>query len=98
MVKTLTLLADLPGVKAEDLKIDLHDNILTLSADVQSPESPNEVGVLREYRTGKYFREFNLSEVIDQNKIEAELKDGVLQLRLPKVEAATPRKIKVKTS
>jgi len=96
--KEITLLADMPGVKAKDLTIDLHDNVLSLDGDVESPEGADEVTVLREYRTGKYYRQFTLSQVIDQSKIDAELKDGVLRLRLPKVEAATPRKITVKSS
>lgn len=92
----LTLLADLPGVKAEDLMIDLREGVMSLSGDVQPPEGPDEVDVLREYQTGKYHRKFNLSDVIDQSKIEAELKDGVLRLNLPKIETAAPRKIAVK--
>ncbi len=95
--KEITLLADMPGVKAEGLNIDLRDNTLTLDGEVQPPEGPDEADVLREYRTGKYYRQFTLSQLIDQGKIGAELKDGVLRLRLPKVEAATPRKIAVKT-
>jgi HSP20 family molecular chaperone IbpA len=95
--KAMTLLADMPGVKGKDLSIDLHESVLTLSGEVEAPEAEDETDVLREYRTGQYFREFALSEVIDQSKIEAELKDGVLRLTLPKVEAATPRKITVKT-
>jgi HSP20 family protein len=94
--KEITLMADMPGVKAGDLDIDLHENVLSLDGDVKSPEGADEVDVFREYRTGKYYRQFTLSQVIDQNKIHAELKDGVLRLRLPKVEAATPRKIAVK--
>ncbi|MBW1699702.1 MAG: Hsp20/alpha crystallin family protein [Deltaproteobacteria bacterium] len=93
----ITLLADMPGVKAGDLNIDLHENILTLDGDVKSPEGANEVDVIREYRTGKYYRQFTLSHVIDQSKIDATMKDGVLRLRLPKVETATPRKIVVKS-
>jgi len=94
--KEITLLADMPGVKAGELKIDLRENVLTLDGDVKAPEGVGEVDVIREYRTGKYYRQFTLSQVIDQAKINAELKDGVLRLRLPKVEAATPRKIAVK--
>jgi len=96
--KEITLLADMPGVKSGDLDIDLHDNVLSLDGNVKAPEGADEVDVFREYRTGKYYRQFTLSQVIDQSKIDAELKDGVLRLRLPKVEAATPRKITVKSS
>lgn len=93
----ITLVADMPGVKAGDLNIDLRENTLTLDGDVQAPEKPGETDVIREYRTGKYYRQFTLSQVIDQAKIDAELKDGVLRLRLPKVQAATPRKITIKS-
>jgi HSP20 family protein len=92
----ITVLADMPGVKAKDLAIDLRENTLTLSGEVESPEGEKEQDVLREYRTGDYYRQFTLSEGIDQSKIEAALKDGVLRLRLPKVEAAAPRTIPVK--
>ncbi len=95
--KEIILLADMPGVEAGDLNIDLRENILTLDGDVKSPEGAGEVDVVREYRTGKYYRQFTLSQVIDQTKIDAELKDGVLRLQLPKVEAASPRRIVVKS-
>ena len=94
--RELTLMADLPGVKAKDLKIDLKDNVLTLTADETPLEGPQEKDLLREYRTGTYYRQFSLSDTIDQSKIEAVMRDGVLRLTLPKVEAATPRKIAVK--
>jgi HSP20 family molecular chaperone IbpA len=94
----ITVLADMPGVSTEDLTVRLHENLLTLSGDVKSPEGPNERIVLREYQTGRYFRQFALSDEIDQDKVEANLTDGVLRLKLPKVAAAQPRTITVKTT
>ncbi len=91
----LTLLADMPGVLPEDLTIDLRDNVLTVTGAVKPFEGPGETDLLVEYEVGTYYRQFSLSEIIDQNKIDAELKDGVLRLSLPKVEKATPRKIQV---
>ena len=96
--KGITLLADMPGVKSEGLNIDLRENVLTLDGDVKKPEGQNETELFTEYRTGKYYRQFNLSEIIDQAKIEATMTDGVLRLTLPKVEAAKPRKITIKAS
>lgn len=91
----IVLLADMPGVKAQDLNIDLRDNTLTLDGGVEPFEASGEEAVLMEFEVGKYFRKFSLSEVIDQEKIDAQLKDGVLRLTLPKVEKATPRTITV---
>jgi len=91
----ISVLADMPGVLAKDLKIDLRDSVLTLSAHVPSSESPGENTILREFETGTFFRQFTLSEVIDQAKIEAKLTDGVLKLELPKLERAKPRQITV---
>ena len=92
----ITLLADMPGVKAKNLDIDLRQDILTLTGEVESPDGPNETEILREYRTGRYVRQFALSDTIDQSKIDAKLKDGVLRLVLPKAEKAVPKKITVK--
>lgn len=94
--KEIMLVADLPGVQGKDLTIDLNDNVLTLTGDAGTPESPEERDIYREYRTGKYYRQFTLSQALDQSRIEAEMKDGVLHLILPKVEKAQPRKISVK--
>ena len=87
-----------PGVKAKNLKIDLRENILTLTAVEDSPQAEKETDVFREYECGTFFRQFTLAETIDQAKIEAELHDGVLRLQLPKTEAARPRQIAVKAS
>lgn len=93
--REIVLLADMPGVKAEGLNIDLRDNTLTLDGEVEPYETAGEEDVLIEYEVGKYYRQFSLSEVIDQGKIDAQLKDGVLRLTLPKVEKAAPRTIAV---
>jgi HSP20 family protein len=96
--KEITLLADIPGVKSEKLSIDLRDNVLTITGDIEPVESAGEEDVLIEYETGRFYRQFTLSEVVDQNKIDAKLGDGVLRLTLPKVEKATPRKIAIKAA
>ena len=95
--RELTLLADLPGVTAENLNIDLRENTLTLTGEVEPYEKANEEDILIEYEIGKYYRQFSLSSLIDQSQIDAKLTDGVLRLSLPKVEEAKPRKIEVRT-
>ena len=94
----ITVLADMPGVETNDLKIDLHDGLLTITGHAPAREASGEVPVLREYPAGTFQRSFALSETIDQEKIKATLKNGVLRLRLPKVDRAKPRQIRVQTS
>jgi HSP20 family protein len=62
---------------------------------VQPFEGKDESDVLIEFEIGRYYRQFTLSEVVDQSKIEAKLEDGVLRLTLPKAEKAIPRQIAV---
>jgi HSP20 family protein len=93
--KAITLLADIPGVKPDRLNVDLRDNILTITGDVELVGGPDEEDIVAEYETGRFYRQFTLSEMIDQTKINAMLADGVLRLDLPKVEKAAPRKITV---
>lgn len=95
--KSIVLLADMPGVSPKDLNIDLREDTLTLTGEVETVERREEEDVISEYITGKFYRQFSLSEVIDQERIDAKLKDGVLRLTLPKVEKATPRKITVQS-
>lgn len=94
----ITLLADMPGVTADSLKIDLRESVLTLTGDVQPPEGENETEVHREFETGSFYRQFTLSDMIDQSKISARLADGVLRLQLPKAVEAKPRKITVQST
>ena len=93
--KEITLLADMPGVKADDLTIDLRDNTLTLTGDIAPVDPSEEEDILIEYETGRYYRQFTIGELINQERINAKLTDGVLRLTLPKVEKATPKKISV---
>jgi HSP20 family protein len=93
--RELAVLADMPGVAADGVKINLEDNLLTLWGDVKPWEGSDESDVLIEFEIGRYHRQFTLSEVIDRNKIEAKLESGVLRLTLPKAEKAIPRQVKV---
>ena len=95
--REIIMLADIPGVKAKDLTIDLRDDTLTLTAEVKPADRQNKEDILIEYQVGSYYRQFTLAEVIEQNKIDATLNNGVLRLALPKVEKAKPRQITVKT-
>jgi HSP20 family molecular chaperone IbpA len=95
---SITLLADMPGVKASDLEIDLRENVLTLTGRAPTPGTEKESNVSREYRSGTFFRQFTLSEAIDQPKIDAQLTDGVLRLELPKIEKHRPRQITVRSA
>ena len=96
--KAITLVADMPGVQSDAIDIDLNENVLSLSGDVKPFEGKDEEDILVEFEVGRFWRQFTISEMIDQSKIDAELKDGVLHLTLPKVEKAQPRKITVKAS
>jgi HSP20 family molecular chaperone IbpA len=96
--EVITLLADMPGVKAGDLTIDLRESTLTLTGRITPSEQAGEVDILREYRVGTFVRQFSLAETIDQARIAARLADGVLRLELPKVEKAKPRQITVQTN
>lgn len=90
----LVLLADMPGVPMENVEIDLDNDQLTIRG-VMPPVEVKGSLILKEYSVGDYYRQFTLSNVIDQSRIEATMKDGVLRLALPKAEAAKPRKITV---
>jgi HSP20 family molecular chaperone IbpA len=92
----LTLEADVPGVAGKDIQVDLRDSLLTISAAVPALDSKWRP-IYTEYQVGHYTRQFRLDERIDQTKISAQVKDGVLTLELPKSERAQPRKIEVKT-
>jgi HSP20 family protein len=93
--EALILHADVPGATSEDVETHLEDNLLTLTAPVK-PVDEAWRPAYEEYAVGHYVRQFRLGQQIDQAKITATLKDGVLTLVLPKVDAARPRRITVK--
>lgn len=89
----LAVLADLPGVAKEGLSIRVEDGVLTIQGRT-TPSAPGSM-LHREYELVNYFRQFELSEKVDQTRIGATLKQGVLALDLPTAEAARPRQIQV---
>ena len=90
----LSLLADLPGVSKDGLDVRVEDDVLTISGKVSY--TPREGGNHEEFRLLDYHRQFRLSDMVDQEKIQANLRNGVLTLALPKAEKAKPKKIDVK--
>jgi HSP20 family protein len=93
--RELLLYAELPGVKPEDVDLHFEKGELILHGKLQ-PQGEPKSWWLREYEVGDFYRVFTIHESIDAGKIEAECKNGVLTLHLPKVEAARPRQIPVK--
>ncbi len=94
----LTLVADMPGVDSSGVEIDLKDNVLTLQGHSSQTRPEGMTPVYMEYREGGYYRQFILSEIVDQEKISAQMSAGVLRVTLPKVSKAKPRKIEVRSA
>ena len=88
--------AEVPGMSAEDVKVDVEKNVLTLSGERKVEKEEIEDTYRRfERQYGSFTRSFTLPETVDTDNISADLKEGVLALRLPKKEAPTPRSISV---
>ena len=93
----LILRADLPGVSPNQLDLQVQDNRLTLFGRV-SPPLPKTAQLLhREYHEGDFLRSFILSDDVDHDRITAKLTNGVLEVTLPKVARAQPRKISIQS-
>jgi HSP20 family protein len=93
----LTVFADLPGVRQEDVDLRFEQGELILRGRVR-PEERGRNHLLQEYGVGDFYRAFTVHETIDAGKISAECKNGVLTIHLPKVTVAQPRQIKVSGS
>jgi HSP20 family protein len=92
----LTLFAELPGVRPEDVDLRYEKGELLLHGKVQ-PHPERQTALLQEYEEGDFYRAFTIHESIDASRISAECKNGVLTVHLPKVEAVRPRQIKVRS-
>ena len=91
------VVAEIPGVPKEDVKLQLHDGTLTISGERKSPENADNVEVLRrEIRYGSFSRTIQLPESIDTEKVTADYANGVLRIALPKREAAKPKEISIR--
>jgi len=94
--ETIVLKAELPGLRREDIEIEVRDNTLTLRGERRFAKDVQEENYLRIERAyGAFQRSFTLPTTISQEKICAVFRDGVLELRLPKAEEAKPRKIAI---
>lgn len=96
--EAVILLADMPGVNEDSVDITLEKNILSIKGYVNLEGEEGYGLAYNEYTVGDYERTFALSDEVDRNEIEAAMKDGVLQLTLPKAEMAKTRKIAVKAA
>jgi HSP20 family molecular chaperone IbpA len=92
----ILLVADIPGVTRDQIRVDLEKNQLTLTARRDDDTKGRLLG--QEWKSRDYYRVFMVPQGIDAEKISAELTDGVLRVHLPKVAAAKPRKIEVRVS
>jgi HSP20 family protein len=91
----LMMVLEMPGVEKTNVEISVEDGVLNVEGRLDLAKYQGLQPIYTEYNIGHYARSFRLSSKIDQNKIAAEMKDGVLSLKLPKVEEAKPRSIKI---
>jgi HSP20 family molecular chaperone IbpA len=91
----ITLKADLPGVGREQLDVRVESGHLLIEGDIRVAVPEHLSVMYAEVRGGHYRRSFALSNELDSERVEANLKDGVLTIRIPRTEAARPRRVEV---
>lgn len=90
--KDFTLELAVPGRNREDFNIEVDENVLTISMEVQDEKEETTTGYMRrEFRYGSFKRAFTLPETVNDDGIEAKYEDGILRFRLPKKEEALPK-------
>ena len=91
--------AAVPGFKPEEIEVSVKDNRLVLSGETKASEEKEEENVItREWKSNRFLRQFTLPSNVDPNNIQANLKDGMLELTMPKAPVEEPKKIPVKTA
>jgi HSP20 family protein len=95
--KTYTVVAEIPGVKKDDIQVNIEGNQVAISAELKQEreEKKGEAVLCRERYYGKLYRSFTLDHDIDDSKSEAKYHDGVLELKLPKASGGAVKKIKI---
>jgi HSP20 family protein len=93
--RALTVVMEMPGVDKENVDVSVENTLLKVDGRIDFSKYEGLQPVYTEYNIGHYTRSFRLPSTIDQSKIRAEMKDGVLTLVLPKAEKAQPRRISV---
>ncbi|RMF00220.1 MAG: Hsp20/alpha crystallin family protein, partial [Alphaproteobacteria bacterium] len=96
--KGVSIMLEMPGVDSDNVDVTLEDRVLTIRGKVHASQPEKFTLTYAEYGEGDYERAFTLSEDFDPDKIEAQMRHGVLTLTLPRAEAAQPKKITVKAA
>ena len=89
---------DIPGVRREDLKIDINENELLVTGRANQGAAEKETFLEVQFGPGEYVRAVALSDLVDRERIKATLKDGVLVIHLPRMEKTAPRRIPIQTA
>ena len=88
---------DLPGIDKKDIKVNYQDGRLTITGDTKKEEKEEKKDFIRRERyQGSFYRSFTLLEPVKDQKIDAEFKDGILKVRIPKAEVKKPKLIDIK--
>src|ERR687886_775158 len=93
--EALMVTMEMPGVEKKDIAVHVENGVLRVEGRIDFSKYEGLEPVYTEYNVGHYARSFTLGSAVDQDKIGAQLEDGVLTLTLPKVEAAKPRRIAI---
>jgi HSP20 family protein len=93
--KEFTVVAKMPGVSSEKLSVEVEGDTLRIEGEVESLATEGDTVVFEESQAARYVRAFRLGRNLDSSHIEASLKNGILRVKVPKLEIARPRKVEI---